>query len=189
MLMVSPPVSTSSPLRVIGSTVEETSDKTTEEEEEEVKEKEMNVDESSINSAVINELFDGVLQQSDDEEEEEEDALNISSMSLLTPLAETVAAVVKSPERRLMVGTNTMSYCEEEEQFKHINISSSCLCADVDSSRLLPGEAQHSRHCFQTLKVPESQHEADLLRQRGGPGRGPQAALQVLDPSGFTWMD
>lgn len=70
-----------------------------------VREIEMNVDQS-INSAVINGLFDGILEQSEDQNEdnEEEDALNISSMSLLTPLAETVAAVVKSPERRMMVG-------------------------------------------------------------------------------------
>lgn len=78
-----------------------------EEEKEFVKEIEMSVDQS-INSAVINELFDGVLEQSDDEDddEEEEDALNISSMSILTPLVETVASVVKSPERRMMVGIN-----------------------------------------------------------------------------------
>lgn len=64
----------------------------------------------SINSAVINGLFEGILQQSEEQEdhsdeevEQEEDALNISSMSLLTPLAETVAAVVKSPDRRMMV--------------------------------------------------------------------------------------
>lgn len=103
---MSPPASTSSPLRA-GS---QSADKTPADEEEgEVKEIEMNVDQS-INSAIINELFDGVLEQSDnqeEEEDEEEDALNISSMSLLTPLAETVAAVVKSPERRMMmVGIN-----------------------------------------------------------------------------------
>ncbi|MEQ2185874.1 hypothetical protein GOODEAATRI_022658, partial [Goodea atripinnis] len=89
--------STSSPMRPVGQTVEKLSEETL----EVIQEKEMNVDQS-INSAVINELFDEVLEQSEDEEEEE-DALNISSMSLLTPLAETVAAVVKSPERRLMV--------------------------------------------------------------------------------------
>lgn len=107
--MVSPPASTSSPLRVVTPTLETTTDETPEDEEV-VKEIEMNVDQS-VNSAVINDLFDGILEQSDDEDEEneEEDALNISSMSLLTPLAETVAAVVKSPERRMMVGTNTMS--------------------------------------------------------------------------------
>uniref|UniRef100_A0A8C4EFL4 Anillin n=1 Tax=Dicentrarchus labrax TaxID=13489 RepID=A0A8C4EFL4_DICLA len=95
--------SASSPLTVVAHTVENT----TPEDEEVVKEIEMNVDQS-INSAVINELFDGVLEQSDDEEEE--DALNISSMSLLTPLAETVAAVVKSPERKMMTSTPASSF-------------------------------------------------------------------------------
>ncbi|KAF7644012.1 hypothetical protein LDENG_00229490 [Lucifuga dentata] len=91
-------------------------EKTTEEtsEEEVITEVEMNVDQS-INSAMINELFDGVLKQSGDqrseeEEEEEEDALNISSMSLLAPLAETVATVVKSPERRMMTSTPASSF-------------------------------------------------------------------------------
>lgn len=70
---------------------------------EEVHEIEMNVD-GSINSEVINELFDGALEEHEDNsDEEDEDPLNISSMSLLAPLAETVAAVVKSPERKLMV--------------------------------------------------------------------------------------
>ncbi len=72
---------------------------------DEVREIEMNVD-GSINSEVINELFDGVLEESEEQSEEEdadEDSLNISSMSLLAPLAETVAAVVKSPERKPMV--------------------------------------------------------------------------------------
>ncbi|KAI2652796.1 Anillin [Labeo rohita] len=72
---------------------------------DEVREIEMNVD-GSVNSEVINELFDGVLEESEehsDEEDTDEDALNISSMSLLAPLAETVAAVVKSPERKPMV--------------------------------------------------------------------------------------
>lgn len=101
-LLVSPPASTSSPMKVLVDTEEKTTDGTPEDEEV-VKEIEMNVDQS-INSAVINGLFDGILEQSEDQEDEEEDALNISSMSLLTPLAETVAAVVKSPERRMMVG-------------------------------------------------------------------------------------
>lgn len=73
----------------------------------------MNVDQS-ITSDVINELFDDALEESDehsgggddDDEEGEEDALNISSMSILTPLVETVAAAVKSPERRMMVRGN-----------------------------------------------------------------------------------
>lgn len=108
VLAVSPPAQTSSPLRV--DTVEKPTDEIPEKEEV-VTEIEMNVDQS-FNSAVITELFDGVLEQSEDQdqdEDEEEDALNISSMSLLTPLAETVAAVVSSPERRMMVGTNIAS--------------------------------------------------------------------------------
>uniref|UniRef100_A0A3B3ZAF2 Anillin n=1 Tax=Periophthalmus magnuspinnatus TaxID=409849 RepID=A0A3B3ZAF2_9GOBI len=84
--------------------------------EEEVNETEMNVDgsvtseqnvDASINSAVINELFQGVLEQS--EEEEEEDPLNISSMSLLAPLVETVAAVAKSPDG-MMTSTPASSF-------------------------------------------------------------------------------
>uniref|UniRef100_A0A673K0G5 Anillin n=1 Tax=Sinocyclocheilus rhinocerous TaxID=307959 RepID=A0A673K0G5_9TELE len=77
----------------------------------EVREIEMNVDDS-VNSEMINELFDGVLDESEeqsDEEDADEDALNISSMSLLAPLAETVAAVVKSPERKHMVSPKDVS--------------------------------------------------------------------------------
>ncbi|XP_076609911.1 anillin [Chaetodon auriga] len=108
-LMVSPPASTSSPLRVLTHAIEKSTEETPEDKEV-VKEIEMNVDQS-INSAVINELFDGVLEQSADEsDDEEEDALNISSMSILAPLAETVAAVVKSPERRMMTSTPASSF-------------------------------------------------------------------------------
>ncbi|XP_051949485.1 anillin-like isoform X2 [Xyrauchen texanus] len=77
-------------------------------ETEDVHEIEMNVD-GSVNSEVINELFDGVLEESD----EEQDDLNISSMSILAPLAETVAAVVKSPERKLMTSTPANSFSEK----------------------------------------------------------------------------
>ncbi|XP_035286568.1 anillin isoform X2 [Anguilla anguilla] len=90
-----------------------------------VREVEMNVDEQN-SSEVINQLFEGVLEESkerraEEEEEEdegeeqegEEDALNISSMSLLTPLAETVAAVVKSPEMKLLTSTPAGSFCEK----------------------------------------------------------------------------
>uniref|UniRef100_A0A8D0CL32 Anillin n=1 Tax=Scleropages formosus TaxID=113540 RepID=A0A8D0CL32_SCLFO len=73
---------------------------------------EMNIDDVN-SSEVINKLFHGVLEDSgqpgvedddddDDQGESDEDALNISSMSLLTPLAETVAAVVRSPELKLV---------------------------------------------------------------------------------------
>lgn len=77
---------------------------------DEVREIEMNVD-GSVNSEVINELFDGVLEESEEQSDEDadEDALNISSMSLLAPLAETVAAVVKSPERMPMVSPEDVS--------------------------------------------------------------------------------
>ncbi|XP_030268575.1 anillin isoform X5 [Sparus aurata] len=106
-LMVSPPVSTSSPLRVVTPNIKKTTDETPKDGEM-VKEIEMNVD-RSIDSAVINGLFEGILEQSDDQNEEE-DALNISSMSLLAPLAETVAAVVKSPEKRMMTSTPASSF-------------------------------------------------------------------------------
>ncbi|XP_073677907.1 anillin [Garra rufa] len=78
---------------------------------DEVHEIEMNVD-GSVNSEVINELFDGVLEDSEEhsDEDADEDALNISSMSLLAPLAETVAAVVKSPERKPMTSTPASSF-------------------------------------------------------------------------------
>ncbi|XP_041867684.1 anillin isoform X2 [Melanotaenia boesemani] len=118
-IMASPPASTSSPLKMAGRTVEKLTDETPEEEEKEVvKEIEVNVDQS-INSAVINELFDGVLEQED--EDEEEDALNISSMSLLTPLAETVAAVVKSPERRLMTSTPASSFLVKDNPSENVS--------------------------------------------------------------------
>lgn len=115
-LLISPPASTSSPMKVPSDVDEKTSAGRLEEEKEgdEVKENQ------SINSAVINGLFEGILEQSEEqkdhsnyheeEEEEEEDALNISSMSLLTPLAETVAAVVKSPERKMMTSTPATSF-------------------------------------------------------------------------------
>ncbi|XP_033831271.1 anillin isoform X2 [Periophthalmus magnuspinnatus] len=115
----SPPASTSSPLKSVSQIVVEPVNECLEEEkkqEEEVNETEMNVDgsvtseqnvDASINSAVINELFQGVLEQS--EEEEEEDPLNISSMSLLAPLVETVAAVAKSPDG-MMTSTPASSF-------------------------------------------------------------------------------
>lgn len=79
-------------------------------EEEEIHEIEMNVD-GSVNSEVINGLFDGILDENEDQsDEEDEDALNISSMSLLVPLAETVAAVVKSPERKPMVSPDDVTF-------------------------------------------------------------------------------
>ncbi|XP_077362971.1 anillin isoform X2 [Festucalex cinctus] len=105
----SPPASTSSPMRSVAHADENNiSDPTKDEEKIEDNEREMNLDQS-INSAVINDLFEGVLEECEDQDHEEEDALNISSMSLLTPLAETVAAVVKSPES-MMTSTPLSSF-------------------------------------------------------------------------------
>lgn len=127
--MVSPPASTSSP-RKVAVEDQQTEGST---EEDEVKEIEMNVDQS-INSAVINGLFEGILEQSEDQrDEEEEDALNISSMSLLTPLAETVAAVVKSPERRLMVGATHYPTAHVPDP-----VSNTVFFTDFNSSQLVP---------------------------------------------------
>ncbi|XP_037650862.1 anillin isoform X3 [Sebastes umbrosus] len=161
-LMISPPASTSSPLRVVSHAVEKTTDETPEEEEEVVKEIEMNVDQS-INSAVINELFDAVLEQSDDDDEEEEDALNISSMSLLTPLAETVAAVVKSPERRMMTSTPASSFIvksnaqdnvSKPSKFQRTNMTraaSSDSVEALDEDHKLP----YSIDAYRSIRVKE----------------------------------
>lgn len=112
-ILVCPPASASSPTRPAAHTDEDNiADLSKHEDHTEDKEIESNVD-HSINSTVINDLFDGVLEQfedcDDDEEEEEEDALNVSSMSLLTPLAETVSAVVKSPERMMVFTRHHLS--------------------------------------------------------------------------------
>ncbi|XP_018609855.1 anillin isoform X2 [Scleropages formosus] len=100
------------------------SEKTSEDQEEQagLQETEMNIDDVN-SSEVINKLFHGVLEDSgqpgvedddddDDQGESDEDALNISSMSLLTPLAETVAAVVRSPELKL-TSTPSSSFMEK----------------------------------------------------------------------------
>ncbi|XP_038580935.1 anillin isoform X2 [Micropterus salmoides] len=161
-LVVSPPALTSSPLRGVAHTVEKTT-----EEEEVIKEREMNVDQS-INSAVINDLFDGILEQSEDqeeEEEEEEDALNISSMSLLTPLAETVAAVVKSPERRMMTSTPASSFivksstpgsASKPSKFQRTNMvrtASSDSIEASDEDHKLP----YSIDAYRSIRVKETE--------------------------------
>lgn len=162
-LVISPPASTSSPLRSQKFTEEKAVDEASG--KEEVKEVEMNVDQS-INSAVINELFDGVLEESEDQndeedEDEEEDALNISSMSLLTPLAETVAAVVKSPERRMMTSTPATSFIvknthEKSSNYQKANIprtaSSDSLDA-LDEDHKLP----YSIDAYRSTRVKETE--------------------------------
>ncbi|XP_068432298.1 anillin isoform X3 [Clinocottus analis] len=158
--MISPPASTSSPLRVVGHTVEKTADETPEEEEEVVKEIEMNVDQS-INSAVINDLFDRALDQSDDDDEEE-DALNISSMSILTPLAETVAAVVNSPERRMMTSTPATSFIvksnppgnvSKPSKFQRTNVRRTASSEALDEDHKLP----YSIDAYRSTRVKETE--------------------------------
>ncbi|XP_074543240.1 anillin isoform X2 [Halichoeres trimaculatus] len=162
--LVTPPVSTSSPLRVVAQSEEKTTPE--EEEQEVVKEIEMNVDQS-VNSDVINELFDGILEQSedqndDDEEEEEEDALNISSMSLLTPLAETVAAVVKSPDRIMMTSTpassflvknNTPDGVSKPSKFQRTNMVRTASSDSIDEERKLP----YSIDAYRSTRVKETE--------------------------------
>lgn len=151
--MVSPPASTSSPRKVV---VEDRQTEESTEEDEEDKEIEMKVDQS-INSAVINGLFEGILEQSEDqrdeEEEEEEDALNISSMSLLTPLAETVAAVVKSPERGMMVGA-TRCHATQHTFFLFLSATLCFLQTSTPASSFLIKS-----------NTPESVSSADSLQR------------------------
>uniref|UniRef100_A0A8C7PQR3 Anillin n=1 Tax=Oncorhynchus mykiss TaxID=8022 RepID=A0A8C7PQR3_ONCMY len=81
--------------------------------EEESHEMEMKVDQSN-NSEINN--FDGFHDQIEElsgeegEGEEEEDKLNISSMSILAPFSESVAAVIKSPVRKMMTSTPASSF-------------------------------------------------------------------------------
>uniref|UniRef100_A0A667ZIF2 Anillin n=1 Tax=Myripristis murdjan TaxID=586833 RepID=A0A667ZIF2_9TELE len=140
-------------------------------EEEVVQEIEMNVDQS-INSAVINELFEGVLEQSSDEhddkeeESDEEDGLNISSMSLLAPFAETVAAVVKSPEKRMMTSTPASSFSEKSKtpnstskpsKFQRAHMiqtgSSDSVEASEDEDHKLP----YSIDAYRSVRVKETE--------------------------------
>ncbi|XP_029920164.1 anillin isoform X2 [Myripristis murdjan] len=167
--VVSPPVSTSSPLKKVSNLVEKPCNETPE--EEVVQEIEMNVDQS-INSAVINELFEGVLEQSSDEhddkeeESDEEDGLNISSMSLLAPFAETVAAVVKSPEKRMMTSTPASSFSEKSKtpnstskpsKFQRAHMiqtgSSDSVEASEDEDHKLP----YSIDAYRSVRVKETE--------------------------------
>ncbi|XP_072226902.1 anillin [Leuresthes tenuis] len=165
-LIASPPVSTSSPLRLVGHSVKKMTDETPEEKEGEkevVKETEMNVDES-INSAVINGLFDGILEQSEEQnDDEEEDALNISSMSILVPLAETVAAAVKSPDRMtstpassFIVKNNTPENVFKQNEFQRANMvrTPSADCVDaLDEDHKLP----YSIDAYRSTRVKETE--------------------------------
>ncbi|XP_036048028.1 anillin isoform X2 [Onychomys torridus] len=117
----------SSPLKITLFLEEETSlevlsDPKAEQETEVVREAAMSVDDDAINSSkVINDIFSDVLEEGEldvernqeemeqvgaESSEEQEDALNISSMSLLAPLAQTVGVVslenvISSPKLEL----------------------------------------------------------------------------------------
>uniref|UniRef100_A0A8C5AR62 Anillin, actin binding protein n=1 Tax=Gadus morhua TaxID=8049 RepID=A0A8C5AR62_GADMO len=140
-----------------------------EQEKSEEEEVETNVDSGSINSAVINELFEGVLEQSDDtssstgeEGDEEEDPLNISSMSLLTPLAETVASVIRSPDRReLMTSTPAGSFLEKSDA----SSSSSPTPSKFQRARVSRGQSTddeghkllYSVDAYRSIRVKETE--------------------------------
>ncbi|XP_033986900.1 anillin isoform X2 [Trematomus bernacchii] len=167
--MISPPASTSSPLRVLHpaeKTTEEEEEEEEEEEQEVVKEREMNVD-SSINSAVINQLFEGVLDQSDDDDDDddEEDALNISSMSLIIPL-ESVAAVVKSPESRMMTSTPATSFLVKsgtpEEVSRRSKFQRSNMVRGASSGETLEEERglPYSIDAYRSIRVKETERPA-----------------------------
>ncbi|XP_014033385.2 anillin isoform X2 [Salmo salar] len=110
-----PTTPTSIPVKSVEFSLEKPEEETQEEEsdEEESHELEMNVDQSN-NSEINN--FDGFHDQSEElsgeegEGDEEEDKLNISSMSILAPFSETVAAVIKSPVRKMMTSTPASSF-------------------------------------------------------------------------------
>ncbi|XP_019712848.1 anillin isoform X1 [Hippocampus comes] len=160
-ILVCPPASTSSPMRTAAHTdKDKIADISKHKDHNEDKEIEMNVD-HSINSTVINDLFDGVLEQSedqDDDDDEEEDALNMSSMSLLTPLAETVSAVVKSPERMMtstpassfIVKNNTPDKVCQPSTFQRPNIRSTASDV-IDENLKLP----YSVDAYRSTRVKE----------------------------------
>ncbi|XP_068188947.1 anillin [Antennarius striatus] len=182
-VMMSPPASTSSPLKAVRNAAGDAP-----QDERVGRETEMNVDQS-INSAVINGLFDGILEQEEDRsDEEEEDALNISSMSLLTPVAESVAAVVKSPGRMMtstpassfIVKTNTPDSAARLGKFQRATVtrtSSSESIEVVDEDPRLP----YSIDAYRSTRVKEIERpnvkqvivRREDVSHRGEEPRGP----------------
>ncbi|KAM6958817.1 anillin [Aplochiton taeniatus] len=177
LLTDTPPVSASSPLKRVDVSVEEV-----------VREVEMNVDQS-ITSDVINELFNGALEQSgEEEEEEEEDPLNISSMSLLTPLAETVAAVVRSPERRVMTSTPAGSFCENSKTPEGVSRPSKFQRAHVlragssDGVEAFGDNLPYSIDAYRSTRVKETErpHVKQVMVRKEEVGR------QAEEPRGSS---
>ncbi|XP_060051850.1 anillin isoform X2 [Erinaceus europaeus] len=109
-----------------------------EQQTEVVHETEMNVDDDDINSSkVINDIFSDVLEEGELEEEksqeevglaeaesgeEQEDALNISSMSLLAPLAQTVDVGLVSPPGLELKSTSTSDESPKPGKFQRTRV-------------------------------------------------------------------
>ncbi|XP_061521331.1 anillin isoform X1 [Phycodurus eques] len=156
--VVSTPPSTTHPMKAVTPRDDDQiADMTKDEDKNEDIERELNVDQS-INSAVINDLFEGILEPCEYQDHEEEDALNISSMSLLTPLA----AVVKSPERMMtstpassfIVKSNTPDKVCQTSKFQRANTRSSTSDSDVpDEDAKLP----YSIDAYRSIRVKESE--------------------------------
>ncbi|XP_057683182.1 anillin isoform X2 [Corythoichthys intestinalis] len=132
----------------------------------------------SVDSAVIDDLFEGVLEQ------EEEDALNISSMSLLTPVAESVAAVVKSPQRSVMTSTPACSFLEKNEtpddvsqpsKFQRANIRSVLSDSIEEDHKLL-----YSIDAYRSVRLKEPEKEAPVKKD------APRRAEEVRGPALFS---
>lgn len=134
----------SSPLKITLFLEEEkslkvTSDPKVEQQAEVVREIEMSVDdEDDINSSkVINDIFSDVLQESElaaarspeqlgqagaESGEDQEDALNISSMSLLAPLAQTVGESFASSPRLELKGSSTHDESPKPGKFQRTRV-------------------------------------------------------------------
>nr|XP_020145493.1 anillin isoform X2 [Microcebus murinus] len=116
-----------------------TSDPKIEQQIEVVREIEMSVDDDDINSSkVINDIFSDVLEEGEldvkksqeemdeadaESSEDQEDALNISSMSLLAPLAQTVGvSLVSSPKLELKDSRSTSDESPKPGKFQRTRV-------------------------------------------------------------------
>ncbi|KAM9824829.1 anillin [Neosynchiropus ocellatus] len=161
-LALSPPVMKSSPKPAVAEHKRGNDADPNDEVEDVVREIEMNVDQS-INSAVINDIFSVALEQSEnqDTDEDEEEPLNISSMSLLAPLAETVAAVVRSPEGRMTTSTPTSSFLVKTMTPDFVlkdksQLTSELLSHSSDSSDVVVDELPYSIDAYRSIRMKET---------------------------------
>ncbi|XP_053718667.1 anillin isoform X1 [Synchiropus splendidus] len=162
-LALSPPVMKSSPKPAVAGLKRGHDGDHHDEVEDVVREIEMNVDQS-INSAVISEIFNVALEQSEnqDTDEDEEEPLNISSMSLLAPLAETVAAVVRSPEGRMTTSTPTSSFIVKTMTPDFVlkdksQLASELLSHSSDSSNVVADELPYSIDAYRSIRMKETE--------------------------------